>query len=130
MVAIFTLLQRSRRIHFMLKSQLKYAQCIWGHILLLALILTGCGSSPSAQNQHTATGATPPAKSEVPTVTAGPACNKQVCLIPADAPGVHPFINTFSNIHQAQVFIYNMTDASATQTAKNYDFVWGADVGT
>jgi hypothetical protein len=43
---------------------------------------------------------------------------------------MRPFIDTFSNIHQAQTFVYKLTDATATQTAKNYDFVWGADVGT
>ena len=43
---------------------------------------------------------------------------------------MRPFIDTFNNIHQAQTFVYNLTDATASQTAKNYDFVWGADVGT
>jgi hypothetical protein len=111
----------------MLKFQLKHALCIWSSFLLLLLILAGCGNASPSKGKNALPTPTPPAKSAVPTVAA---CNKPVCLVPSDAAGVHSFIDTFNNIHQAQVFVYNLTDASATQTAKNYDFVWGADVGT
>jgi hypothetical protein len=111
------------------KFQRKYALFIWPNVLLLLLALASCGSLPS-KGESVVTVITPPVTPVAPTIAAVPTCNKPVCLAAAPAPGVRPFIDTFSNIHQAQVFAYNMTDASAAQTAKNYDFVWGASTST
>jgi hypothetical protein len=112
------------------KFQLKYSLLRWPNILFLLLALAGCGGALPSKGESAVTVVTPPVTPAVPTVAAVPTCNKSVCLAPAPAAGVRPFIDTFNNIHQAQVFAYNMTDASATQTAKDYDFVWGASTGT
>jgi len=70
---------------------------------------------------------TPPVTPAVPTTAAVPVCNQSVCLGPSPATGIRKYIDTFNNIHTAQIFSYNMTNPA--QYAKNYDFVWGADPG-
>lgn len=95
--------------------------------LVLIPILASCTSSPGNHNQ-----------SANPTPTPGsitvivPTCRLPPCasLTPGNTPGVvpaiRPFINTWHNIHLFLTFDYNISNPLAS--AKNYDFVWGANV--
>jgi len=47
-------------------------------------------------------------------------------MVPADAPGLAQFIDTWDNIHLFQSFDYQISNLAAA--AKHYDFVWGAKV--
>jgi Hypothetical glycosyl hydrolase family 15 len=127
---IFSLyrIKKKRRIHFMPKLQLKYALFVWPNILLLLLVLAGCGDALPSKGEGAVTVITPPVTPAVPTVAAVPVCKQAVCLGPSPAPGIRKYIDTFDNIHAAQIFTYNINNAA--QYAKNYDFVWGADPGT
>lgn len=110
------------------KLQLKYSLFVWPNILLLLLVLAGCGSALPSKGENVVTVITPPVTPAVPTVAAIPVCKQAICLGPSPAPGIRKYIDTFNNIHAAQIFTYNMTNPA--QYAKNYDFVWGADPGS
>lgn len=111
------------------KLQLKYSLFVWPNILLLLLVLTSCASSMPSKGESVVTVITPPVTPAVPTTAAVPVCNQSVCLASSPASGIRKYIDTFNNIHAAQIFSYNMTTDTA-QYAKNYDFVWGADADT
>jgi hypothetical protein len=90
------------------------------------MTLASCGSLPS-KGENAVTVITPPVTPPVATTAAIPVCKQAVCLGPSPAPGIRKFIDTYNNIHTAQIFSYQMTDPALY--AKNYDFVWGAAPG-
>jgi Hypothetical glycosyl hydrolase family 15 len=71
----------------------------WFAILVPLLILSGCTSSSTADNQQTTAART--------------------------EPGIRQFADTWNNIHVFQTFDYNISNPAAI--AKRYDFVWGAE---
>jgi hypothetical protein len=58
-----------------------------------------------------------------PAANASPAATPGIC---SGRNCVRPFIDTWNNIHLAQIFDYNISNSNVASIAPFYDFVWGA----
>src|SRR5579884_3832672 len=98
---------------------------ITGLLVLIVVLFSGCGSTaPLPEKGEKAVSLIAPPATPQPTpvkiTPATPACSQPVCFAPITFPGERPVIDTWDNIHVAQVFSYNMTNAQ--DVAGYYDF--------
>ena len=115
------------------RRAISHSYLITGLLVLIVALFSGCGSTaPLPEKGEKAVSLIAPLATPQPTpvkiAPATPACDQPVCLAPATFPGERPVIDTWDNIHIAQVFSYNM--GNAQDVSGYYDFVWGADPAT
>jgi len=93
-------------------------------VALLLLVVSACSLAPDSSADPTQK-PLPTTPVATPLGVSVPVCRMAACTNLNPVPGIRPFIDTWENIHLFQTFDFNVTYPAAT--AKNLDFVWGAD---